>query len=222
MATNLSTLSVSALAAALASVKPGTLLAAFAMTQKSGDSVDGEAFVETLNDLAPSAVDVANATLAETRAIDILVRREVSRMVLAALTANAAKGDKASGASRADIEASLLKTLVTQQVNSGVGTGELDFKALTDTINAALDRCIASKQDDGTLSHNAPFVSGKGKGGVKPNGASASALAAKYEAEYQAFVKEQAEQDESQDSTSDESQDSTSDESQDDSSASLG
>lgn len=221
MATNLSTLSVSALAAALSSVKPGTLLAAFAMTQKSGDSVDGEAFVNTLNDLAPSSVDVANATLAETRAIDILVRREVSRMVLAALTANAAKGDKASGASRADIEASLLKTLVTQQVNSGVGTGELDFKYLTDMIDSALDRCIASKQDDGTLTHNAPFVSGKGKGGVKPNGVSASVLAAKYEAEYQAFVKEQAEQDESQDSTSDESQDETSD-AQDDSSASLG
>lgn len=204
MAINLSSLNVAALAAALAAVKPGTLLAAFAMTQKSGDSVDGEAFAETLNDLVPSAVDVANATLAETRAIDILVRREVSRMVLTALTANATKGDKASGASRADIEASLLKTLVTQQVNSGVKTGELDFKALTDTIDAALDRCIASKQDDGTLSHNAPFVSGKGKGGVKPNGAGASVLAAKYEAEYQAYVAEQTAEDESQDETSDE------------------
>lgn len=182
---NLSSLNVVSLAAALSSVALGDVLTALAINARSNDSVDAESFADSINDLISGAVDKANHSLAETKAIDVLVRREVSRMVLEALTANAHKGDKATGASRSDIHASLLKTLVTQSSD----VANLNFKELTDMIDSALDRCIASKQDDGTLTNpNAPFVSGKGKGGIKPNGVSASVLAARFAAEYDAYV----------------------------------
>lgn len=197
---NLSSLNVVSLAAALSSVALGDVLAALAINARSGDSVDAESFTDSVNDLISGAVDKANHTLAETKAIDVLVRREVSRMVLEALTANAAKGDKASGASRADIHASLLKTLVTQSSD----VANLNFKELTDTIDSALDRCIASKQDDGTLTNpNAPFVSGKGKGGIKPNGVSASVLATRFAAEYDAYVRSLASEDDAGEADSD-------------------
>lgn len=201
---NLSSLNVVSLAAALSSVALGDVLTALAINARSGDSVDAESFADSINDLISGAVDKANHSLAETKAIDVLVRREVSRMVLDALTTNAAKdpskADKASGASRADIEASLLKILVTQSSD----VANLNFKELTDTIDSALDRCIASKQDDGTLTNpNAPFVSGKGKGGIKPNGVSASVLATRFAAEYDAYVRSLASEDDAGEADSD-------------------
>lgn len=182
---NLSSLSLSALALALVSVPAGNILAALAMNAKKGDSVDGESFVDTLNDLAPGAVDLANKTLAETRAIDVLVRYHVSRDVLAALKASAAKGDKATGASRETMAANLFGLLLAQSPNEA----PIDIKR---GVDAALDRCIASRRDDGTLSHDAPYCSGKGKGGTKPtDNQSAAVLHEKFKAEYEAFLKEQ-------------------------------
>lgn len=186
----LSSLSLSALAAALSSVQPGTVLAALAIATKQGDSVDRDTFVDLVSDLLHGAVDTANQSLSETNSLDMLVRYTLSRMVLESLETSVklgAKPDKAVGAQRDKVHAAIVKQLITAEVANG---NDYDLASLNDTVDAALSRSIASRQDDGTLTNpSAPYVSGKGKGGIKPNGGvSAAALAARFKGEYEAFL----------------------------------